>query len=75
MENEKQNGTEEWDNLLNHLRQIREQVREKGPLPENEKAEITNAFHRGLAMLEHQVHDFQEEQDAQSGLRGSGGKW
>lgn len=69
MDNEKQDGTEEWDNLLSHLRQIREQVREKGPLPEEEKAEITNVFHRGLAMLENQMNDMQ------GGLKGSSGQW
>lgn len=69
MDNEKQNGTEEWDNLLNHLRQVSEQVRENGPLPEEEKAEIMGVFHRGLAMLENQMKDMQ------GGLKGSSGHW
>ncbi|MBX0291391.1 hypothetical protein K3G63_13145 [Hymenobacter sp. HSC-4F20] len=69
MDKQQQNGSEEWDNLLNHLRQIREQVREQGPLPEHEKEEITNAFHRGLALLESQVRDMA------GGMRGSSGQW
>lgn len=69
-DNEKQNGTQEWDNLLSQLRQISEQVREKGPLPEEEKAEITDVFHRGLAMLENQMKDIKG-----SGLKGSSGHW
>lgn len=62
-------GAEEWDNLLSHLRQIREQVRQQGPLPDHEKQEITNAFHRGLELLENQVRDME------GGLRGSSGQW
>jgi|GEM_PF-4086377 len=62
-------GSEEWDDLLNHLRQVCEQVREQGPLPEEEKAEVTDAFRRGLALLEGQV------QDIRGGMKGSSGKW
>ena len=69
---EKQNeqGAEEWDAILHHLRQVRQQVQEQGPLPEQEKAEATDAFRRGLAMLESQVNDIQG-----SALKGSSGKW
>ena len=62
-------GGDEWDDLLKHLRQVREQVREQGPLPEQEKAEATSAFRRGLALLEGQV------QDIRGGMKGSSGKW
>jgi hypothetical protein len=69
---EKQNeqGTEEWDAMLNHLRQVRQQVQEQGPLPEHQQAEATDAFRRGLAMLESQMNDIQG-----SALKGSSGHW
>ncbi|MDU0369618.1 hypothetical protein ACFPAF_04365 [Hymenobacter endophyticus] len=60
---------DEWDDLLNHLRHVREQVQQHGPLPDHEKAEATDAFRRGLALLEGQVHDIQ------GNLKGSSGKW
>ncbi|MBD2714252.1 hypothetical protein KBK19_04305 [Microvirga sp. STR05] len=63
-----QDGTE-WDDILNHLRQVRQQIREQGPLPEAEKAEVTSAFHRGLALLEGQARDMR------GNLKGSSGKW
>lgn len=69
MDNQQQNGAEEWDNLLHHLRQIREQVREQGPLPDHEKEEVTDAFRRGLALLENQVRDIEGE------IKGSSGQW
>jgi hypothetical protein len=71
---DKQNeqGAEEWDAILNHLRQVRQQVQEQGPLPEQEQAEATDAFRRGLAMLESQVQNIQDDQ---SGLKGSSGGW
>jgi hypothetical protein len=65
-------GAEEWDAILNQLRQVRQQVQEQGPLPEQEKAEATDAFRRGLALLESQV---QHIQDDQNGLKGSSGGW
>ncbi|WBO83650.1 hypothetical protein [Hymenobacter yonginensis] len=64
-----QPGSDEWDNLLHHLRQVRQQVQEQGPLPEQAKAEATDAFRRGLALLETQV------QDIRGHLKGSSGKW
>ncbi|TGE09837.1 hypothetical protein [Hymenobacter fodinae] len=68
---DKQNeqGAEEWDAILNQLRQVRQQVQEQGPLPEEEKAEAAEAFRRGLAMLESQMNDMQ------GGLKGSSGNW
>jgi hypothetical protein len=71
---EKQNeqGAEEWDAILDQLRQVRQQVQEQGPLPEHEQAEATDAFRRGLAMLESQVNNIQ---DGQPGLKGSSGGW
>ncbi|WP_045687050.1 hypothetical protein [Hymenobacter sp. AT01-02] len=68
-DNQQQNGAEEWDNLLHHLRQIREQVREQGPLPDHEKEEVADAFRRGLALLENQVRDIEGE------IKGSSGQW
>lgn len=68
---DKQNeqGGDEWDNLLHHLRQVRQQVQEQGPLPEQAQAEATDAFRRGLALLETQM------QDMRGNLKGSAGKW
>lgn len=60
---------EEWDDILQHLRQVRQQIKEQGPLPEAEKAEVTMAFHRGLALLEGQARDMRGH------LKGSSGKW
>ncbi|TGD81529.1 hypothetical protein [Hymenobacter wooponensis] len=65
-------GAEEWDAILNQLRQVRQQVQEQGPLPEQEKAEAAEAFRRGLALLESQVQNIQDDQ---SGLKGSSGVW
>ncbi|QJX46309.1 hypothetical protein HMJ29_04890 [Hymenobacter taeanensis] len=65
-------GAEEWEAMLTHLRQVRQQVQEQGPLPEQEKAEAADAFRRGLAMLESQV---QHIKDDQNGLKGSSGGW
>lgn len=69
---EKQNeqGAEEWDAMLHQLRQVRQQVQEQGPLSEEQQAEATDAFRRGLAMLENQVNHIQG-----SGLKGSSGHW
>jgi hypothetical protein len=64
-----QNSGDEWDDLLHHLRQVRQQVQDQGPLPEHEKAEATDAFRRGLALLESQVRDIR------GNLKGSSGKW
>ncbi|UOQ78673.1 hypothetical protein MUN84_09130 [Hymenobacter sp. 5516J-16] len=69
VDKQKEQGSDEWDDILNHLRQVRQQVQEQGPLPEHEKQQVTDAFHRGLALLENQVRD------AQGGLHGSSGGW
>ncbi|AHJ99360.1 hypothetical protein [Hymenobacter swuensis] len=60
---------DEWDSILNHLRQIREQVQQNGPLPEQERAEVEDAFRQGLAHLENEV------QGIRTTLKGSSGKW
>ena len=60
---------DEWDSILNHLRQIREQVQQNGPLPEQERASVEDAFRQGLAHLENEV------QDIRTTLKGSSGKW
>ncbi|GAB3232882.1 hypothetical protein GCM10027346_20440 [Hymenobacter seoulensis] len=72
---QKEQGAEEWDAILSHLRQIRQQVQEQGPMAEQQKAEVEDAFHRGLALLESQVQGFQDVQDVQGGLKGSAGQW
>ena len=61
---------QDWDQLLDHLRQLRQQVQEHGPLDPEKQAEATSAFEQGFAYLESQVNDIRS-----GGLRGSSGKW
>ncbi|HEX8427730.1 hypothetical protein [Hymenobacter sp.] len=61
---------QDWDQLLDHLRQLRQQVKEHGPLAPEEQEEATNAFRQGIAILESQVDDIRT-----SGLKGSSGEW
>ena len=61
---------QDWDQLLDHLRQVRQQVQEHGPLDPTQQAEATTAFNQGLAYLESQVDDIRS-----SGLKGSSGRW
>ncbi|GGG28028.1 hypothetical protein [Hymenobacter glacieicola] len=69
VDKQKEQGSDEWDDILNHLRQVSQQVQQQGPLPEHEKQQVTDAFRRGLALLETQV------QAAQGSLHGSSGHW
>ena len=62
-------GGDQWDDILHQLRQIRQQVQEQGPLPEQARAEVEDAFRQGFAHLENQVRDLR------SGLKGSSGRW
>ncbi len=60
---------ENWDQLLAHLRTIRQQVQEHGPLADEQRAEAADAFRHGLALLAEQVDG------ARGQLKGSGGRW
>lgn len=60
---------ENLDHLLAHLRDIRQQVQEHGPLPDDQRAEAADAFRHGLALLAEQVDG------ARGQLKGSGGQW
>lgn len=62
---------QDWDQLLNHLRQLRQQVKDHGPLAPEEQAEATNAFKQGIALLENQVDDIRSN----GNLKGSSGQW
>ncbi|MDF7812931.1 hypothetical protein [Hymenobacter sp. YC55] len=62
---------QDWDQLLDQLRQLRQQVKEHGPLPPEEQEEATNAFKQGLSLLENQVEDIRNN----SNLKGSSGEW
>ena len=61
---------QDWDQLLDHLRQLRQQVQEHGPLDDEQKAEATNAFNQGFVYLNSQMDDIRN-----GGLKGSSGKW
>ncbi|WP_375433877.1 hypothetical protein [uncultured Hymenobacter sp.] len=61
---------QDWDQLLDQLRQVRQQVKEHGPLDPEKQEEATNAFKQGLAILATQVDDIRS-----SGLKGSSGGW
>jgi len=62
---------QDWDQLLDQLRQLRQQVKEHGPLAPEEQEEATNAFKQGLSLLEDQVEDIRNN----SNLKGSSGEW
>jgi len=62
---------QDWDRLLNQLRQVRQQVQEHGPLAPEQQEEVTNAFKQGLSLLENQVEDIRNS----SNLKGSSGEW
>ena len=61
---------QDLDQLLDQLRQVRQQVQEHGPLAPEEQEEATNAFKQGLALLANQVDDIRS-----NGLKGSSGEW
>ena len=62
-------GGDEWDDIVQQLRQLCEHVRQDGPLPEQERAAAEITFRQGLAHLESEV------QGLRGGLKGSGGGW
>ncbi|WP_022821947.1 hypothetical protein [Hymenobacter norwichensis] len=62
---------QDWDQLLDQLRQLRQQVQEHGPLDAEKQEEATNAFKQGIALLETQVDDIRTS----SNLKGSSGQW
>ncbi|MBC8081639.1 MAG: hypothetical protein H7Z21_00370 [Hymenobacter sp.] len=61
---------QDWDQLLDQLRQVRQHVQEHGPLDPEQQAEATHAFKQGLAYLENEVNDIRS-----GGLKGSSGQW
>ena len=61
---------QDWDQLLDQLRQLRQQVKEHGPLDAEKQEEATNAFKQGIALLENQVEDIRS-----GSLKGSSGGW
>ncbi|OWP65008.1 hypothetical protein CDA63_01225 [Hymenobacter amundsenii] len=62
-------GGDEWDDIVQQLRQMSEHVRQDGPLPEQERAAVESAFRQGLAHLENEV------QGLRGGLKGSSGSF
>lgn len=62
---------QDWDRLLDHLRQLRQQVQEHGPLDPEKQEEAATAFRQGIALLENQVEDIRSN----SQLKGSSGQW
>jgi hypothetical protein len=66
----KEPAGQDWDQLLDHLRQLRQHVQEHGPLAPEEQAEATNAFQQGFRYLENEMADIRS-----SSLRGSSGRW
>lgn len=61
---------QEWDQLLDQLRQLRQHVQDHGPLDPEQQQEATNAFRQGIALLENQVEDIRS-----GSLKGSSGTW
>jgi hypothetical protein len=61
---------QDWDQILDQLRQLRQQVKDHGPLAPEEQEEATNAFKHGLSLLDNQVEDIRS-----NGLKGSSGEW
>lgn len=69
MADSKKEQGEEWDDILNNLRHLRQQVQDHGPLEDDQRAEAADAFRQGFAHLEEQLKGLR------GSMKGSSGHW